>query len=69
MDICCGRVKTLADLKNVTCLPYFYIEDTSASTTGAAKIIEDLADKVHADCIVAAKSNKVMSLPSHATVA
>ncbi|BDA43420.1 hypothetical protein COCOBI_04-4320 [Coccomyxa sp. Obi] len=52
------RIKELADLQDVECIPYLYVEDTSATSAALAKIIGDLADKVHADCIVAAKSNK-----------
>ena len=58
----------MADLEHVQCIPYLYIEDTSASTAVAAKVIEDLADTVHADCIVAAKSNKVMFFPPLADI-
>ncbi len=55
----CRRVKELSDLETAQTIPYLYIEDTNATPTDNANIITELANKVHADCIVAAKSNKV----------
>ncbi|BDA43421.1 hypothetical protein COCOBI_04-4330 [Coccomyxa sp. Obi] len=52
------RIKELEDLEDVQRIPYFYVEDTSAPAAVVAKIIGNLADKVHAHSIVAAKSNK-----------
>jgi hypothetical protein len=58
-SLCLCRVDSLADIPDIEAVPVLFVDSSDAPAPAVASAITKFADEVHADLIIAAKSNKV----------